>query len=118
MKAHAFLVAVGLLAACQRDLPTAGTAAGPTVSLTANQASIARIAITDAVDRIVPALFRTEAASLASSLTRMLATLGEGPVDQVALAEVISQLTRYERTTDTHGAELEVIRLALGTVQP
>jgi hypothetical protein len=117
MKTLALLIAAGLLAACQRDLPTANDPATPTMRLTAEQARIARIAINDALDRIVPELSGTEAGPLASSLTNLLAGLGEGAVDGGALAGAMHQVMLHQQTTDTHGAELEVIRLALGTVQ-
>jgi hypothetical protein len=116
MKAYASLIAAGLLAACQRDLPTSSNPAPPTVRLTAEQTRIARIAINDALNRIVPQLSGAEAAPLASSLTSVLAGLGEGAVDGAALAGAMHHVMQYEHTTNTHGAELEVIRLALGTV--
>lgn len=117
MKAYALLIAAGLLAACQRDLPTSSNPAPPTVRLTTEQARMARIAIHDALDRIVPGLSRTPAAPLASSLTTLLATVDEGPVDGAALAVAMQQVILYERATDTDGADLEVIRLALATMQ-
>lgn len=117
MKPYASLIAAGLLAACQRDLPTSSSPATPTAGLTAERAKIAHIAITDALDRIVPELSGTGAAPLASSLTRLLVGVGEGAVDGAALAGAMHHVMQYEQATDTHGAELEVIRLALGTLQ-
>jgi hypothetical protein len=112
------LISAGLLAACQRDLPTAADPAPPAVWLTTDQAGIARITISDALDRIVPGLSNAAAAApLASSLTALLATLDGGSVDGTALAGALNQVWRYERATDTDGAELEVIRLALVVVQ-
>jgi hypothetical protein len=99
MKALALLIAAGLLSACQRDLPTASSS------------------INDALDRIVPDLSSTAAAPLASSLTTLLATVDEGPVDGAALAVAMHHVMQYEQATDTYGAELEVIRLALATMQ-
>jgi hypothetical protein len=117
MKAYALLIAAGLLAACQRDLPTASDPATPTVRLTAEQARMARIAISDALGRIVPELSGTEATPLASSLASLLTGLGEGAIDGAALAGAMHHVMQYEQATDTHAAELEVIRLALGTLQ-
>ena len=117
MKARVLLIVAGLLAACQRDLPTASKPTSSAVSLTAEQARIARIALTDVLERIVPALSSADAAPLASSLTRLLATVSEGPVEGAALARAVEEVMQYERATDTDGAELAAIRLALATVQ-
>jgi hypothetical protein len=118
MKAHALLVAAGLLAACQPDLPTASSSAGSAERLPAEEARLARHAIDDVLDRIIPGLSSTAAAStLAASLTTLQASLNSGPLDRVALAAAIGQVMQYERATDTDDVELAVIRLALATVQ-
>jgi hypothetical protein len=118
MKAHALLIAAGLLAACQRDLPTASAPTDSTVRLTAEEAAIARHAVADVLDRIIPGLSSAAAASaLAASLTTLQASLNGGPLDRVALVAAVGQVMQYERATDADDVELEVIRLALATVR-
>ena len=117
MKPQVLLIVAALLIACQRDLPTASSPTSSAVWLTTEQARIARIALDDAAERVVPGLSGTNAVPLASSLTRLLATVSEGPVDGAALAWAVNQVMQYERTTNRDNAELAVIRLALATVQ-
>ena len=117
MKPQVLLIVAALLIACRRDLPTASSPASSAGWLTTEQARTARIALDDAAERVVPALSGTNAVPLASSLTRLLGTVSDGPVDGAALASAVNQVMQYERTTNTDDAELAVIRLALATLQ-
>ena len=116
MKSHILLIVAGLLTACQ-PVPTASTPNAGSVQLTASQTRIARIAIGDALDRIVPRLSSVAAKPLASSLADLLATLSDGGVDRAVLAEASLRVMQFDEATGTNAAELDVIRLALATMQ-
>ena len=120
MKPRMWLIAAGLLAACERDLPTTTNRPAESNSrwISAEQAEQAQIAIDDVLSRVVPVLTSEGvAAPLASSLATLRGTLREGPVDEAALARALAQVERYDQDTGADGEELDVIRLALAVVQ-
>ena len=119
-KTAIWLVAAGLLVACERDLPTTGPApeTANARQMSAEQAERAQLAIDDALARVVPELsFAAESGPLASSLAALQGTLKEGPVDEDALARAVTEVRRYEQTTGADPEDLAVIRLALEVVQ-
>ena len=117
MKAHSVLIIAGILTACQGDYPTSSNPATDAVSLSASQTRIARIAINDVLDRIVPQLPGTTAVPLASSLTTLLDALNEGAIDRTALTEALIEVAQFNEATTATAADLDVIRLALATIQ-
>jgi hypothetical protein len=121
MRTVIVIVAAGLLVACQRDLPTIGQDRGTDPAskwISAEQAEQAQLAIDDALARVVPELsFEADTGPLASSLTALLETLREGPLDESALARAVVEVGRYGRTTGADPEELDVIRLALDVVK-
>lgn len=114
MRILLILIAIALFTGCQRDLPTSAPA---TRRLNDAEARLARFAVADALDRIVPGLDGAAAGPLASSLTRLLGTLRDGTIDQAALAAAMRQVDGFEQTPDAHAPDLGAIRLALETVQ-
>ena len=118
-KTAMWLVAAGLLGACERDLPTTGQAPeSKSKWISAEQVEQAQLAIDDALARIVPELsFEAETGPLASSLTALRETLQQGEVDEEALTRAVTEVGRYDRATGADGAELDVIRLALDVVK-
>ena len=119
MKTAIWLVAAGLLVACERDLPTTDRAPEPGSRwISAEQAEQAQLAIDDALARVVPQLsFEADAAPLASSLAALQRTLQDGRVDEDALARAVAEVGRYGQTTGADPVELDVIRLALDVVK-
>lgn len=118
-KTAIWLVAAGLLVACERDLPTTDQA--PETSsrwISAEQAEQAQLALDDALARVVPELsFSADTGPLTSSLVALQGALKEGPLDEKVLARAITEVGRYGLATGADPEELDVIRLALDVVK-
>ena len=123
MKHVGFLLAAVLLAGCQ-DQTLTGAASPPAPTVGAALAATpdvvsARLAIDDAVDRIVPALGdATTARQLTAALRGLRVALDAGRVnDGPALARVVrAELDRYAQIQPGDAPELDALSLALAVV--
>jgi hypothetical protein len=117
MKRYVWLLATGLLLGCQREGPTAEDREDGTV---APEAAIqASLAVEDALVRIVPALGEQAATGgIASALDDLTQALAAGQYRKsVQFVRAARQaIDEYQQASGADVADLDAIRLALGTV--
>ena len=115
MRRCILLLAATALAGCANDLGPEPPPAPPEMATPATIAG--RLAITDALDRIVPAMDDAAAAQpVAAALIRLREALGTaGPGETARLArDATAEVDRY--AGGSGGADVDAIRLAVGIV--